>query len=256
MDSRVVNFPFMSDGFPWRIIGICFIYFIIAKLWRPSVKEVNMKPILFIFNGFAFGVHGAGLVLCFVLSNRGKDGFDCRPLKPIPYNGELTFDYVKSESIVHMTAVFLLLRIFLMSESLILMMMRGKPPSNWRLANDAILLIFTFIGIKYLPGGPSLFFGKTYLAFYTFTYGYYTLKLGYTESQKVLDNSRKYFIYLKFLWSVLTLGHHLFLVYYPTCQENYIIFPLSFVELIYSVGTFFSAISDYKKMNIKKLREE
>jgi hypothetical protein len=245
----------MSDGFPWRIIGICLIYIVIAKLWRPRVKGLDLSPYLLVQNGFAFGVHGAGLVLCYVLSNGGRDGFDCSPLKPIPFTGELTFDYIKSESVVHLTIVFLMLRIFMLSESLVLMLMSGKPPSNWRIANEIALLIFTFIGVKYLPGGPALFFGKTYLAFYTFTYGYYTLKLGYSESHEVLRKSRKYFIYMKFIWSVVTLGHHLFLAYAPQCQKNPILFPLSFTEFIYAFGTFFSAISDQKKLN-KKLEEE
>ena len=262
MDPRVTDFPFMSDGFPWRIIAICLIYIFIAKLSRPQIKGIDLSPYLLVHNGFAFGVHGAGLAICFVLSNRGRDGFDCSPLKAVPFSGDISFEYIKSESLVHLAIVFLLLRIFLLSESLALMVMSGRSPSNWRIANEVGLLVFTFVGVKYLPGGPALFSCKTYLAFYTFTYGYYTLKLGYSESREVLAKSKKYFIYTKFLWSFLTLGHHIFVAYAPQCQENPILFPLSFMEFIYGFGTFFSAISDQRKLkkqllqtNVKTLLE-
>lgn len=254
MDPRVADFPFMSEGFPWRIVSICLLYISIARLWRPRVKGLDFSPYLLVNNGFAFGVHGAGFALCYVLSNRGRDGFDCNPLKAVPFTGDISFEYIKSQSIVYLTIVFLFLRIFMLSESLILMLMTGRSPSNWRIANEVGLLIFTYIGVKYIPGGPALFFGKTYLAFYTFTYGYYTLKLGYSESHAVLAKSRKYFIYMKFLWSILILGHYLFLRNYAQCQQA----PLDLVaviELAYGLGTFLSAISDLKKMN-KKIEED
>lgn len=248
MDPRVADFPFMSDGLPRKLIGLCFIFLAVAKLWGPSVKTIDMKPWLFVWDGFAFGVHGVGILFVIILSNTGLDSFDCNPLKSVPFTGELTFDYVKTESILQLTSVLLFLRIFWMPESLIIMTITGKPPSNWRIINDIILLTITFIGIKYLPGGPSFFFILTYFVYYTIRYGYYTLKLGYPEGQEMLEKSKKYLIYLKFLWSFLTFSHYVFLNYDGTCQANPILYPVSQTELVYSVGLLLSSLSDYAKM--------
>ena len=251
MDPRVAHFPFMSDGFPWRIMGISLIYFIFVKHWKPTVKTTDLKGLLFIFNSFAFGTHGLGLILCLVL-DRGRDGFDCTPLQEVPFTGDVTFEYVKSQSLLHLAILLLLLRIFFMVETLILLMIKGKEPSNWRIANDLGLFWYLFIGVKYYPGGPCTFFVESYLTFYIFMYGYYTLKLGYSDGQEVLDKSKKYITYLKCLWFVASFSHYLYINIHPTCQANPMVFPMSFLELAYSIGLFLSSILDYKKMKAKK----
>jgi len=248
MDPRMKDFPFMSDGFPWRIFGICVAYVLIAKLWKPDMKGTDVRPLILIFNGLAFGIHGMGVIFALVLDFGGA-GVDCSPLNKNPLMLEPTIECVKTASIVYITVIFVLLRIYLLSEAILLMMATGRSPSNWRLANDIALLLTVYFGVKYLPGGPSLFFGFTYLGFYTCVYGYYALKMGYSQAEDVILQSRKYFIYLKFVWAALTFGHHLYLAYYIPCtRQNIVLFPLSFTEFFYGIGLFCNAVYEYRKL--------
>lgn len=258
MDPRVHNFPFMSDGFPWRILSIAFIYFLIVKLWKPSQTKnsIDFKPWLLIQNGFNFGIHGAGFIIALFLSNMGREGLDCTPLKPITHNGELTFNYVRSESTVHLSAVLLFIRMFMFTESIVLMIHKGKKISNWRITNDIALFIVTFLGVKYLPGGPSLFFGLTYMAFYAFTYGYYTLRCGYPETDKMVQSAKKFFVLLKFFWSATSIAHFAYLVLHPTCYASSVVFPISFVELAYGIGTFLNGMEGWREMKKEKMIED
>ena len=260
MDPRLRGFPLMEDGFPWKMISISLVYLLLVKYWNPKFKNTDLRPYLLVQNGFTFGCHGAGLAIALLLSNMGRDGFDCNIDSFVSEKSDdLTFEYVKSQSIVHLATVLLYLRIFMMTETIALKLMTGRQPSLMRIVNEISLLFFTFIGTKYLPGGPSLFFALTYVSFYSFTYGYYTLKCGYSSNNN--DHSlvlkwKKVFIFLMFAWSILSFSHFMYLTKTPGCSSRTNVQVLSFMELSHAICTFFSALSACVKVSLSKCHLE
>lgn len=241
MDPRVRGFPLMMEG-TWKILAIAAVYVIFAKLWNPKMTKssADVRPWLLIQNGFAFGCHGAGLIVALILSDFGRDSFDCSPLKHPKRTVELTFEYIKSESIIHLSAVLLFLRIFLLTEGLMIKLLKDRPVSNARIINDVSLLIFCYIGFKYLPGGPSFFFALTYVIFNTFNYGYHTLKFGSFSTSDMLTSWNRVFVALQFLWAFSSLSHSMYLLFSTSCNTLSNVFPLAMIELLHSVGTFYN----------------
>jgi hypothetical protein len=253
MDPRVRGFPMMDDGFPWKMISISLVYFLIVKYWNPKFKNIDLRPYLLIQNGFLFGCHGAGFVIALLLSNMGREGFDCNFDVMIgDASNSLTFDYIKSQSIVRLATVLMFLRIFMMSETIVLhKIMNGRQPSTLRVANDIVLFCFSYIGCKYLPGGPSLFFALCYISFYSFTYGYYTLRCGYNTNNNdhlLVLKWKKVFIALMFVWSILSAAHFTYLYAAPSCAARTTIRSLCSLELFHAAGTFISAVTASRKL--------
>ena len=250
MDPRVRGFPLVSEG-PWKILAIATAYILIAKLWGPTLsKKIDLRPWLVVHNGFAFGCHGAGLAVALTLSNMGLDGLDCRPLTAPKWTVIPTFEYIKSESTIHLACVLLFIRIFLLTEGIAIRILTDKPLSTSRIMNEVSLLFMCYMGFKYMPGGPVMFFGLTYLMFYTFSYGYYTLRCGYPSDTGIVQSSKKFLIALRLVWSITTFCHHLYLLTSESCQSP-VIFPLALLEGAYSLGVFFNAILSLR--NFQKL---
>lgn len=247
MDPRLRGFPFMEDGFPWKIISISLVYLVLVKYWNPKFRKMDLRPYLLIQNGFTFGCHGAGFAIALLLSNLGREGFDCNiDSLIVEKSNDLTFEYVKSQSIVRLATVLLYLRIFMMTETLALKMMTGREPSLMRIVNDISLLFFTFIGVKYLPGGPSFFFALTYISFYSFVYGYYTLKCGYNtnnNNHSLVLKWKKVFIALMFAWAMLSFAHVTYLSTAPGCVSRTNVQVLSLMQLFHAIGTLISAVN-------------
>lgn len=255
MDPRVREFPLMKEG-TWKVLAIAAVYVIFAKLWNPktSKSSLDLRPWLLIQNGFAFGCHGAGLIVALILSGFGRDSFDCSPLTHPKRTAELTFEYIKSESIIHLSAVLLFLRIFLLTEGLLIKLLKDRPVSNARIVNDVSLLLFCYVGFKYLPGGPSFFFAITYVIFNTFNYGYHTLKFGSFSTDDMLSSWNRIFIALQFLWALSSLGHSMYLLFITSCNAQSNVFPLAMMEILHSLGTFYNFSNSIRKNgNNKKI---
>ena len=246
MDPRVQDMVFMTEAIPKKLILICFVYFIIVKILRPTFKSPNFSPVLFILNGLSFGIHGLGIFILLALTNNGKDVFDCTHRSAILFTNEMTYDYVKSEAAIHAGILLMMIKVFLLLESVLLVLM-GNHLSNWRIAAEVYFLITGGLIMKYYSRGPLFYFIGIYIATYTFLYAYNVLKLGYSEGQGLLKNLKTFFVYFKFLMAILLLAHYLFLVFSSTCKTNPMMLPLSFIELFYALGLFLSTMSDYKK---------
>ena len=248
MDTRVKGFPLMDDGFPWKLISLCLVYLVIIKFWRPKVS-FSLKPWLLILNGTAFGCHGAGFFVCLLISSMGKDGLGCNLLKSnYSTRNFFDYDYVKGESIVRLATVLLFIRISLFLESLMLILIRDKPNSLARTLNELMIICMSYLGVKYLPGGPSLYFAQCYLVYYTYQYGYYTLKTGYqvSDSDLVLT-SKKISILLRFAWSMAALYHPYYILSQPGCN-NGLLKALLGLEFIYGLGLLVNAFNAIKSL--------
>ena len=254
-DPRIKDFSIVGDTFPWKLITLCLIYFAAIRYWRPKIS-FSLKPWLLILNGTAFGLHGAGFFVCLAISSLGKDGLTCDSLQQ-NYTSRDFFDnnWMKSESTLRLAVVFLFIRISLFLESMILVLIQDRSISNRRLLNELMIIALAFVGVKYLAGGPALFFAQCYLAFYTYQYGYFTLKTGYqvSDSDLVLT-SKKVSIFLQFLWSLAALYHPYYIVSQPQCT-NGIVPTLMALEFIYGIGLMLNSFNAIKSLSSRPIKK-
>lgn len=251
-DPRIRDFAIVGDTFPWKLISLCLVYFAAIRYWRPKIS-FSLKPWLLILNGTAFGLHGAGFFVCLAISSLGRDGLTCDSLQQ-QYTTRDFFDnnWMKSESILRLAVVLLFIRISLFLESMILVLIQDRSISTRRLLNELMIIALAYVGVKYLAGGPSLFFAQCYLAYYTYQYGYFTLKTGYqvNDSDLVLT-SKKVSIALQFLWSLAALYHPFYIVQQPQCSSG-IIPTLMGLEFIYGVGLMVNSYAAVKSLSSRE----
>ena len=56
--------------------------------------------------------HGMGIFVFLALTNNGKDAFDCTPGIAIPFTEEITYDYMKSETVIRAGILMLMIKVF------------------------------------------------------------------------------------------------------------------------------------------------
>ena len=100
---------------------------------------------------------------------------------------KITYDYVKSEAVMYGAVLMMMIRVFLLLESVLLVLM-GNRLSNWRIATEVYYLTAGGLMLKYYPRSPSSYFIGMYIVMYTFYYAYHVLKLGYSEGHELLKN--------------------------------------------------------------------
>ena len=72
----------------------------------------------------------------------------------------------------------------------------------------------------------------------------------------MVQSAKKFFVLLKFLWSAISLAHFAYLVLHPTCYASSIVFPLSFTELAYGIGTFMNGMDGWREMKKEIMMEK
>lgn len=199
--------------------------------------------------GCFFGIHGCGTGIVLAVTKFGGDLFTLRPpliAQPIT---QWTRDVIESESCVMLLSLAILLRLSMLSEMIVLSNARQKRPSIARVLNDLYLDTLTYFGLRFLPGGPVMFFVFTYCAFYTFSYGYFTLKSAMFSNDYAMQlqqQFRKIRIVLKFLWSLSLLCHFLYVL--PVAGESSLFVVIAALEGIYSMALMASAFNDVRKL--------
>lgn len=250
-DPRLVDFPFMSSS-PTHFLSIVIAYAIIAKSssWTSLLnsKNIDLSPYLLIQNGFFFGIHGAGLALTILIHNLYSTtdkptAFDCSPLiVPKPDQG---FEHIRSESLIHLVYILIWVRVAMFSEVFVLLSVNHKAVSISRILNDMFSVMIFYCGARYMPGGLCFFFAIWYFIYYTFSYGYWTLKSAKLTNYGLETRARAIQLALQFTWALGLVAHHLFIV--NNCPKNSKLQILATCEAFYGLALFASAAIATKK---------
>lgn len=166
-----------------------------------------------------------------------------------PVITEWTREVIESESMVMLLSLALCLRLSMLTEMVLLANMRDKPPSLARILNDVYVTTITYLGLRFLPGGPAMFFVFTYLLVYTFNYGYYTLKSAQFDTpyaNDLLRRGRHIQIALKFCWAIALLGHYLYVSQVAITSPVFMI--IANMEGMYSLALIASGIRSVKQL--------
>lgn len=68
-------------GGPWQVLAIICLYAFLAisagPRWMRDRKAFDLRPWMLVFNGFMFGVNGAGFLVALWLTQLGVNSWSC-----------------------------------------------------------------------------------------------------------------------------------------------------------------------------------
>lgn len=150
------------------VIGSVLVIKLAAPRFATYSRDIKLdyRPIFLVFNGFWFGVSGAGVPMIAVISSSGNWDW---------------FQYVDRDSmelrdmaVKHLAYVFALTCLFDMGKSL-LATCSGKPDrltSDITLVHRAAWSLVVLLSVSLYPVGPIGFVGAVYCFYRCFYYGY------------------------------------------------------------------------------------
>lgn len=234
------------SGSPMYLLALLLITGILMRRWSAKSHQSSdtSKPILLVANGMIFGIHGVILsALIFIVDI--KDSLSCVP-PAIPMFNLRSYQFLVAEILLHGAILWLLMRVVLIFEGLLLNSATGRlKVSPLRLTNDLFLVAFIYTTTRFMPGGPSLFHMFTNLSFYTYIYGYHTLKAGLMTDRWLEHLAKKFFIVMRLVWSVSLLWHYFYMI---TCTHDSKLHIIGTFEGLYGAGMFVTAMAKLRKM--------
>lgn len=241
-DPEMLSFPFVSTPYYFLIL-LSFVYLFITTIgpWivskRPSYyQKFDYRPLMLIFNGFFFGVNGAGMMIAYFCTYYGQDMFDCT-ITP-------RTDQIRIKATKHLAYVYLCILLFDFGKYII-NIFRGKyVPKGIKLVHIGLWNCICFLTVVLWPASFTFVIGIGVMAHRIFYYGYLVMTVTSVELRP--KNMYKWKMITKlvqFTSFLLIFIHHtyyLFINYYynSTCGNRFVLSLVSSYTLIVSIALF------------------
>lgn len=242
-DPEMLAFPFVSTPFYFLIL-LSLVYLFITKIGPAIVakdplyyKNFDYRPLMLIFNGFFFGVNGAGMMIAYFCTYYGQDMFDCS-ITP-------RTDSLRIKATKHLAYVYLCILLFDFGKYII-NIFRGKyVPKGAKLVHIGIWNCICFLTVALWPASFTFVIGIGVMLHRIFYYGYLVMTV--TSHELRPKNMFKWKLITKIVHFTAFFGifiHHsyyLFVNYYQNqnCGNRFVLTLISSYTLIASIGLVF-----------------
>lgn len=169
-DPEMLSFPFLSS--PIYFLSLLSFVYLFITIIGPAIvskdpkyyKSFDYRPLMLIFNGFFFGVNGAGMMIAYFCTYYGQDMFDC---SITPRTNELRIKATK-----HLAYVYLCILLFDFGKYVI-NIFRGKYiPRGMKLVHIGIWNCICFLTVAIWPASFTFVIGIGVMLHRVFYYGY------------------------------------------------------------------------------------
>ena len=216
VDYRVASLPFMSTN-TWTLAAVASAYVAaVLFLFPSSLKQrslPDMRPLMLIFYGFQFGIHGIG-VLLFFLTNDLSTSWSCARVNQSATD-------VKTMGLIYSTYVFLIVKVVGLLEPVLQLAMGGasfpRDPNVTGLATRLLSFIYlAMAAMKTNPGHSFLWIAMSDMMVESVYYGYRALT---SASSEMLPDPKwkKAISMLRVVQALSLLSHGLYLSSHRRC---------------------------------------
>lgn len=154
-DAKVSNDFTLMYGGPWKVLAIVVAYaFAVLRLgprFMRDRKPYDLRPFMLVFNGFLFGINGAGFLVALWVTQLGSNSWSCS-MDNSRWHGlsGLTMKYLGN--------IYLWMRLceFLSTGFNVL---RKKNDKNMfgQVLHNGVLVLYAYWGLKFFPRGMYCF---------------------------------------------------------------------------------------------------
>lgn len=232
------------DGGPWLTIALVIIYLYITKSIGPKFmknrKPFNLRTLIFIYNLFLIFFNLYIFYNGFFLTNYGLESFRCKKLDRQSKNPEefakiyFGWLYFISKFVDFGDTFFFVLR------------KKDRQLSFLHLYHHSMMPIFSWMGLKYVPGSNTAFLPLINSFVHIIMYSYYALST-FPEFRPYLW-WKKYLTSLQLVQFVFIIIHSFYSIIVPSCEWPKIFIYLSIINAMLFFHLFYSF---YKKTYTK-----
>ncbi|KAI1296714.1 putative protein for very long chain fatty acid elongation [Halotydeus destructor] len=241
-DAKVsADFPLMY-GAPWKLMAIIAAYAMTALYfgpkWMKDRKPIdNLRPWMLVFNGFMFGVSGAGFLIALWITELGTNSWSC------------TLDSDRWEGISgvmmrYLGLVYTYIKMFdFMSTAFDMMRKRDNVDYKGQVLHNSSLVIYAYFGTKFYPKGCFVFLPLLDLLFQTVRLSYLVLASAGSGLKHALGWKR-YVGYAQLAQQLTLMAHSVHVLSVPDCAgPNF----LKVMPLLYAIGTMAYTVAFFKR---------
>jgi len=225
-DPKIINMPLMRYG-PWYFCSIALSFVVLIKVvltnYMADRKPLELKPYLIFFNGLLFGGYGAFFMAACVFTKFGSEGFNCRAADP---NSNDLIDVI----IRLMGYVYIIGKCGDFITPIFRVLLK-KPFSDMHVAHTLFMVLISYLGLVYYPGGVFLFMPFLDALYYSMLHGYLVMA---TPDGDQYRPSKKWPLFLarfRIAMFVASAAHGIFFYFQPNCGPD----SLKLIQICYSL---------------------
>lgn len=150
-DKKVsTDFPLMTGG-PWQVLALCALYAFLALKVGPMFmrdrKPYDLRPWMLVFNGFMFGVNGAGFLIALWVTQLGTNSWSCS-------DENERWEGVQGIATKYMGMTYLGIKLFdFMTTAFEVLRKREHVDVKSQVLHNSFLVLYAFVGLKFYPKG-------------------------------------------------------------------------------------------------------
>lgn len=198
---------------PWIFLSIGLAIIIFCKFLGPYLmknrKAKDLRPLMIITNGFAFGTYTGGVVIA--LGGTGFQGcFDCSAYKP------------ETNDLINITIKYLgyclvWSKIYDFIRPVLAVLAKKQHQVTWlQLLHLECALFLCWAGMKIHPGGIFIPVGVVDTIYQSFAYGYLVMKAS-SDEMKPSDRVKPFLLYLRVISVFLVFLHQSYFLTQKNC---------------------------------------
>ncbi|RWS26339.1 elongation of very long chain fatty acids protein-like isoform X2 [Leptotrombidium deliense] len=245
-DPRSSQLPLIYGG-PWKIMGICFLYWYFVRVIGPSFMKgrqpFDLRAIMLLHNSFLIGVNGCGFLIALWLTDCMQRCWDCGRVDPN------TEDF-KDKLSIYLGYVYLLTKFFDFGDTIFFVLRKKYNQASFlHVFHHGVMPIAAYVGLKTHPGGYSGFLPVINIFVHAVMYTYYALACAGPEMKKYLW-WKKYITQMQMIQFVLVFIHSMNAAFNPNCHWPTV---LTILEALHATMFFFMFYSFYRRSYSKSL---
>lgn len=214
-DSKVsADFPLMYGG-PWKLVAITALYAFLSlsygPKWMQNRKPFELRPYMLVYNGFMFGVNGAGFLVALWVTQMGTNSWHCQ-LDSDRWSG------IQGISMKYMGYTYLWIKLmdFVSTGFAILRKKEGQDITA-QVIHNSYMILFPFLGLKFYAKGIFAFLPMMDLFLQSVRFAFLVL----ASAGKAFTFSlwwKKYVTQIQILQQLVLLVHSLYMTLTPNCE--------------------------------------
>jgi len=238
-DPKVSNdFPLMY-GAPLKLLVIITMYAIFALAIGPRMmrdrKPYDLRPWMLVYNGFMFGVSGAGSLVALWITQMGTNSWSCRD------DGD-RWEGITGMTFKYLGYVYLFVKMFDFATTVFdVLRKRENADLKGQVVHNAYMVMFAYIGIKYYPRGMFCFMPMLDLMMQSIRCAYLVL----ASAGSALRFSlwwKNYVAMAQIIQLLILLTHSVYVTITPNCAGPIYIKLAVFLYAITSLPYYFSLV--------------
>lgn len=234
------DFPLMYGG-PWKLFAILAIYAYaslrVGPKWMRDRKPYDLRPFMLIYNGFMFGVNGAGFLVALWVTQLGTNSWSCS-MDSERWSG------IQGTVMVYLGYIYMGIRLgFCVNTAFNILRKKEGYDLKAEVIHNCYLVLFAYSGLKFYPRGIFCFLPLTDTFVQSVRCAYLVLASA-GNGLKFALWWKQHVTQVQLFQQTILMIHTLYVFLTPQCAGPTL---MKMIVFLYVIGTFPYCVSFYRR---------